>query len=308
MAPKHTLQYIKQYIADRSYTLVSDTYSNSKQKLHMICPVGHDFEMSWNAFSSKGYRCSYCSGIKRHRHADIQQWVGDEGYSLKSTYVNSKTPLDMECPRGHDIKLNWTSFQQGVRCAHCAGVARLTIDYVRRCIQDIGYELISTVYVNGKSNLHMRCDKGHDFHMRWNAFSSGRQRCPLCVDVHAREEQCRTTIERITGHKFVRNRSLSWLKNPRTNRCLELDGYCPQLSMAFEYQGIQHYSRTGYSADLDELQWRDQHKLRVCTERGVFLIVIPYTMSDDAIERFIYDQTYRWVKSKRERNGFVQPV
>lgn len=42
-------------------------------------------------------------------------------------------------------------------------------------------------------------------------------------------------------HKVEYNRRYSFIKNEGTNRSLELDIYIPELKLALEYQGEQHY-------------------------------------------------------------------
>ena len=65
------------------------------------------------------------------------------------------------------------------------------------------------------------------------------------------EERCRAIFERLLNQKRVGERQLprlrlkkvrpSWLKNHETGFCLELHGYCKELKLAFEYDGIQHH-------------------------------------------------------------------
>lgn len=56
---------------------------------------------------------------------------------------------------------------------------------------------------------------------------------------------------------------------------MELDFFIPAQSLAFEYQGRQHY-RTLFGESLQLRQLRDSLKLRVCKAHGIQLIDIPY--------------------------------
>jgi hypothetical protein len=57
---------------------------------------------------------------------------------------------------------------------------------------------------------------------------------------------------------------------------MTVDIYIPTLSLAFEYQGAQHYQRHfKYGTPLEQ-QRRDQEKKEAITTAGITLIEIPY--------------------------------
>lgn len=61
---------------------------------------------------------------------------------------------------------------------------------------------------------------------------------------------------------------------------LELDIYIPQLKLAFEYQGQQHFHAVevwGGAGALKLLQKRDARKVEICTQQKVKLLTIDYT-------------------------------
>jgi hypothetical protein len=60
------------------------------------------------------------------------------------------------------------------------------------------------------------------------------------------------------------------------NRQLELDIYYPSLSLAFEYQGRQHFEQTPVHMDTALVHSADQAKQQQCRKLGITLISIPY--------------------------------
>lgn len=74
---------------------------------------------------------------------------------------------------------------------------------------------------------------------------------------------------------------------------LELDGYCQELQLAFEYNGEQHYKWSKHYHRTEEqfknMQDRDERKLNYCDENNVCLIIIPYTIEFVDIREFIRD-------------------
>lgn len=59
---------------------------------------------------------------------------------------------------------------------------------------------------------------------------------------------------------------------------MELDVYCPELNLAFEYQGGQHYKGyyKGGARGLKQQQLRDEEKRAECQRKHITLITIPY--------------------------------
>ena len=73
--------------------------------------------------------------------------------------------------------------------------------------------------------------------------------------------------------------------NTQKGRYLELDGYCDQIRVAFEYQGQQHYDPNNFFNRLGTglfaaLRSRDERKLALCEDAGVRLVVVPYMVKD----------------------------
>lgn len=51
--------YVKDQIEENNYILLSKTYVNCEEKLHLVCPEGHGYYASFSVFS-KGHRCALC--------------------------------------------------------------------------------------------------------------------------------------------------------------------------------------------------------------------------------------------------------
>lgn len=103
------------------------------------------------------------------------------------------------------------------------------------------------------------------------------------------EELVRSVFQERFGAAFPKSRGqLHWLRNPRTGRSLELDGYSHALHMAFEFDGAQHFHYTpGFHKtreNFKRMQERDQTKDRLCKENGILLVRIPYWVLDAAVE------------------------
>lgn len=119
--------------------------------------------------------------MKRWTYEEVKEYIESFGYKLLSTeYINNKSKLLLQCPNGHKWKIKYNDFQQGHRCPYCNGNARCTYEEIKEYIEQFDYKLLSTKYKNNKSNLLVRCDKGHEFEVVFNNFKDRGSRCPYC--------------------------------------------------------------------------------------------------------------------------------
>jgi hypothetical protein len=108
--------------------------------------------------------------------------------------------------------------------------------------------------------------------------------------VNKTENKCRSIIEKIFNRSFPSIRP-DFLRNPATGKNLELDCYNEKLGIAIEYNGVQHYKYSPFfhrsKKDFHSQVHRDDWKRKVCREKGIKLIEIPYWVTEDNLEDFI---------------------
>ena len=106
------------------------------------------------------------------------------------------------------------------------------------------------------------------------------------------ETECRRVLRKIFNKPFNKARP-NFLNNPVTGGQfnLELDCFEPELRIAVEYNGIQHYQYSKFFHRNKEhflnQKYRDDMKRRLCKENGIFLIEVPYTVKVYDIENFL---------------------
>ena len=116
------------------------------------------------------------------------------------------------------------------------------------------------------------------------------------------EIECRRVLEKIFGKSFSKSRP-DFLRNPVTGNSfnLELDCYCPELKLAVEYNGIQHYKYTPYfhknKDAFTNQKYRDYIKKEKCLQNGILLIDVPYSVKIKDIENFLIN--------KLKKNNFI---
>lgn len=163
---------------------------------------------------------------------------------------------------------------------------------------------------------------------RWRQIVGGQIPQPIKTKkprFNKHEERCREIFQKIFRAKFKSVRP-KWLKNPVTNRNLELDGFCPHIKtpigtgLAFEYDGSQHsqynkhFHRGGPNEFLYQVK-KDEWKDIRCKEENVLLIRIPHFVAYEDLERFITNKLRKkgvnvsrgnqWKTSNRNSTGFL---
>lgn len=202
--------------------------------------------------------------------------------TILSDYQNKTTPLKCKCTCGH----KWTESWQSLRCRSsgcplcCRKFRHLNIEVIKAKAKKVAplVEIIGK-YTGCYDPLRChckRCDNRWD--ATWNNLSQGHG-CPKCGNNLKSEEEVRNYFEDITGKQWPKAKpsQVPFLHG------LHLDGYCAELKVAFEYQGLQHYRHVehfGRKEELADRKRRDARKRVQCWRHGVRLIAVPYWVND----------------------------
>lgn len=275
-------------------TCLTNEYISNKQKLRWRCEKLHE----WDAILKEvrgGTWCPHCRDDIKFGLDDCNQWAIEKGGECVSDeYLGFRVNISWRCKFNHEWETTPHRIRAGSWCHEC-GKHTNVIDGLsigKRIAAERSGELLSTKYINNKLDLRWRCDKGHEWCAPLDRVSSRRSWCPHCR--YKNEAYCRKVFEHLFGRTFDKIRP-DWLKNPITGCNLELDGYCEYESVAFEYNGIQHYKyHSGWHDnrdDVDKQIAKDAIKDITCRESDVLLIVIPYTYNCKIkIDQFIISE------------------
>lgn len=218
------------------------------------------------------------------------------GKCLSEEYINSKTKLKFQCKKDHIWSALPQSIIKGHWCKKCSvqstsSKLRLSIDVFRNIAEKRQGECLSNDYINNRTYLSFRCNEGHKFKSRADHIREGGW-CPDCR-IPISENICREFFEKIFNEKFNCERNLNWLINFDGNQ-MHLDGYNAKLKLAFEYQGEQHYAFKPHwhttRENFEGGKLNDKIKKKLCKDHGINLIIVPYTVEFDNIEKYIRDQ------------------
>lgn len=269
---KYTYEIVKEYMSTFGYKLLSNKYNSCIDKLSIQCSKGHKYESTFVNFK-KGKRCPYCSGNKLN-YGVVKDHIESQGYKLLSKeYINTQTHLLVMCSEGHTYEVTFNNFKRGKRCPVCAGNVKLTYDYISTYIERYNYKLLSTEYINNRTPLKMKCDKGHIFECSFDNFQKGN-RCP----------KCKNTKGQIKIKGVLMNYKIDFEEEYRFEDCkfkrtLPFDFYLPDYNCCIEFDGLQHYVIKeyfgGYEGFVDR-KIRDTIKNIYCEKNNIKLVRIHY--------------------------------
>ena len=285
---KNTIENLKSLAIKRGGQCLSQSYTNTKIKLLWQCKKHHEWYARPDMIKS-GQWCSKCQGLNKHSIDDMDKLASLKGgICVSRIYKNRFTKLIWECNKGHHWESIPQTILQGRWCPYCSKNSRLSIEKMHLLAKHNSGLCLSTKYTNTNTKLKWQCRQGHIWESRPGSIISGHW-CPHCKEL-VMEPECRRIFELLFHTSFPKCRP-NWLRNPLTNKPLELDGYSEKLKISFEYNGLQHYKPIPYfKSDTSHLvirKYLDALKQKLCSEHNVTLIEIPAMARRSDIYKYI---------------------
>ena len=264
---------------------LSEKFEYYSKPLRFKCKDGHIFERVPNSLYN-GTWCLKCSGREAITLDDcILLAKTHNGECLSTEYIDTHTLMEWKCSEGHIWKSTHCHINKGCWCPKChhiklSKIQRLDVSEYHKLAEEFNgkYTDINQTPIVGES-VEWECENGHRFFSRYNNIKSNKTWCPKCAHPKVKENICRDIFQKLLGKEFLTVRP-KWLKNPKTGGTLELDGYCEELKLAFEYDGEFHYKNIYTETALQDQRYRDMIKEEICKIQGIVLIRIPYFQAD----------------------------
>nr|DAM97861.1 MAG TPA: restriction enzyme [Caudoviricetes sp.] len=235
--------------------IVSDTIINNTSPLKFICNKHREMgvqEKSWVGISQQKYPCKYC----------YDEFLE----SRKSPKTQRKIKLS-DGSNNYEIKSFKEKFMDDA--------ARLRNPFV-----DVVGE-----YKSAHEKIECKCLKcGETFYLRPDHIKRG-----------IGHSGCNKSLGEERLEKYLKEHSINYIGQYRFGDCIRkerdmpFDFYLPDLNIAIEYDGIQHYEpvvKFGGEEGFAELKLNDYFKTNYCIEHNIKLIRVPYT-EYDSMEEFL---------------------
>ena len=281
--PHLTLKDCQEYAKKQNGTLLSKLYVNTSTKLKWRCRFGHIWKAAFGNMRSQKQWCPKCSGNTSYNLTDCTKVAKKRsGKLLSKKYVGVRSLLQWRCHLGHTWRASFANVKgKGSWCPICAWdelgrSLRNSIEDLRKWAISKGGLLLSTEYTRADNKYLWRCGNGHEWSASAALVMNHHTWCPFCTH-HSQEACTRICFEKIFSSPFPRIRP-EWLR-VKGGRKLELDGYNPELRIAFEHQGRQHINRVDFfhrtTSSFRKRRLYDLYKTRVCHKKGIRLIHVP---------------------------------
>lgn len=167
----------------------------------------------------------------------------------------------------------------GLRGSVSSAISGNWLDQAHCAARERGGRCLARRPITTRERIWWQCSRGHTWPQSYEVVVNRGNWCKRCSGSIA-ERYVISLLEAAFGAKFPSVRP-EWLGG------MELDGYCAELGLAVEVHGIQHYQRSQYYHESDEdlaaQQRRDELKQRLCDQRSLALLVVPYWVLDEGI-------------------------
>ena len=280
---RHDIEYVRSVAAPHGGTVCDTEFCGNKHKYQWRCSKGHEWSACLSNVISRNQWCPHCAGNARIDLHDVKQIVRSKGGEcLVFSGINTTSRVQVRCGCGYVWWITPKNLKKGRWCPKCSGRLPPRVEVAQEIAKSRGGACLSHQVLRSSDVLEWKCRRSHTWFATWANVKNKKSWCPHCRE-YRREQECRAIFESLFVKPFPKRKSIFGTR-------LELDGYCEELGLAFEYNGEQHYRCCkGFSmtaADLKTVQERDGRKANLCRKHGIDLIVIPYTESKH-LEQYI---------------------
>jgi len=238
--------YVKKYIKALNGILISKEYINSGHPIKIKCLECNNLWETVFGDIKRGHWCMKCAANKRARKvAYTQSYVNGvikkKGGTLLNEYKSVDTKLEISDQFGHSWSQTFKSILDDVWCPYCSG-RKITKDDFKSIVTNNDGKLLNFEGETPNSKCKIKCNKcDYIWNTTIRAIKYDKTWCPNC-NVRKRQSELTNLIKSIFAkYTIICNyRGFKWLNTERGGR-QELDIYIPEIKLAIEYDGEQHF-------------------------------------------------------------------
>jgi hypothetical protein len=130
-------------------------------------------------------RCAISKGRGGMTFEEFSEYLKNMGWKMndkKKNYCNSKSLVNVVCPKGHETQTSQNRIFNGHGCAKCAadGMRKHSIEDIKQEFATKGFELLATTYKNNSELLDYKCKCGRIGKISYTNFTHNIDGCNSC--------------------------------------------------------------------------------------------------------------------------------
>ena len=218
---------------------LDEIYITNHSKYRWLCNIcSYIWQATYHSVDS-GSWCPYCAGKVKHTIGDCQLKAKAQGGRCLSTTINNVfEKLTWECTNNHIFKMRYHNVDCGQWCPVCNKPPRRTLKDACILAASKGISCISETFETVNDKLKWKCPEGHMWEATYVNIKRGTG-CPDCCQCNRTQALLKKILEEILQEHAITNcRKFVWLKNKGR---MEIDIWFPNLKLAIEYDGEQHF-------------------------------------------------------------------
>lgn len=285
---KVALERAKEVHGDK-YDYSKINYSNSSDKVEIVCPKHGSFWQSLFSHCKIGNECPKCAKDKekvplKEFLARAYKLHGEKDSYDKVAYNALNDHVTITCKTHGDYTQRAGSHLAGYRCRKCHVDQYIlsTEQFIEnaRKVHGDKYDYSKVVYRGNKKPVEIICPTHGSFFLKPNGHVSTRQGCGLC-----QESKGEIAVE-----VFLKKYRLEYVRQYRVQPYLfRYDFYLPEFDIYIEFHGKQHYMPVdlfGGQLGFEKTKERDERKRDIVKEVGGTLIELSYLcLKDGSVEK-----------------------
>ena len=249
---RKTIKHCRNLAKEHNGECLNEAYVKNDFKYTWKCEKGH----VWKACLCSVEGGTWCPTCYKNRH--IERWTKTcndlanekNGRFLSNESYSRDFVCRWECDKNHQWEASYRSASK-TWCHFCSGF-RINLKHCMKLASFKGGFFLSEYYITPHSRYKWQCAKGHIWIATYSNIQKGHW-CPRC-NLSKGQEKLESFLEELLPGKIIYSnfKEFDWLKNGKNH--MELDIYIPDLRLAIEFDGRQHFECIDFFGGVNGLR------------------------------------------------------
>ncbi len=253
---------INDFIASKGGVLIKRLYNKNVDRRNLVVKCtkhDHIWKTRWGNLQ-RGNWCNECAiENKIIKYEEIEALVESKNAILLTKNCSSATQkIKVKCLKDdYEWTTTWDRINQNCWCPRCSGMEKYTVERVREILKEKGGELLDGYINNVKQKISIKCNCGNVFLSSLEHIVHHNLWCQLCdLSNSAQKRLYKIVKELFPEHEAKFNyRGFDWLKTKKSSsRNMEIDIWIPEIKLAIEYDGEQHFKPVKFANTMTDEQ------------------------------------------------------